>query len=128
MALKATWWAAKRMAWCRALGEGSVDRGHFKVVMNEFRVARALDPGWQMESVGAGGGAGSNNSEVADGAHGSTRTKRRREARRRQREAADMVELAEAPTAENLVRPENAAPKLGWLEAWRCGGRRRGAA
>ena len=61
LAVKAAWWAAKRLAWCRALGDGSVDRGHFKVVMNEFRVARALDPGWQMESAGAGGGAGATN-------------------------------------------------------------------
>ena len=58
LAVKAAWWAAKRLAWCRALGDGSVDRGHFKVVMNEFRVSRALDPGWQMESAGAGGGVG----------------------------------------------------------------------
>ena len=81
--------------------------------MNEYRVARALDPGWQMESAGAGGGAG-NKSEAADDAHGSTRTRRRREARCRQREAAaNEVELAKAPTPEGLERPAEAAPKDG---------------
>ena len=113
LAVKAAWWAAKRLAWCRALGDGSVDRGHFKVVMNEYRVARALDPGWQMESAGAGGGASDNNLEN-DAVQGGTRTRRRREARRRQREAAaDEVELAKAPAAEDLERPTQAAPMTG---------------
>ena len=55
MAQKAAWWAAKRKAWCRELGDGSVDRGHFKLTLNEWRVARAMDPDWQ---VGADAGAG----------------------------------------------------------------------
>jgi hypothetical protein len=104
------------MAWCRELGGGQVDRGHFKLVLNEYRVARALDPGWQA-GTDAGAGAGAANKTESDtGADGSTRTRRRREARRRQREAAaDEVELAKVPAAENLERPTEAAPKDGLM-------------
>ena len=115
------------MAWCRELGGGQVDRGHFKLVLNEYRVARTLDPGWQAGTdAGAGDGA-AQKPEPDTGAHGSTRTRRRRESRRRQREAAGSeVELAKVPAAENLERPTKAAPMTGLKQGVEnAGGERR---
>ena len=92
-----------------------MDRGHFKLVLNEYRVSRTLDPSWQAGTdAGAGDGA-ANKFPPASEVEGSTRTRRRREARRRQKEAggseADSAEPAATPTPQNKERPTQAAPK-----------------